>query len=51
MKSFLTYLYNLFLVDSVTRQRRWEEAYLAKSTDLCDLERRQKDLQRKGYLM
>jgi hypothetical protein len=51
MKSFLTYFYNTFCVDTFTRQRRREEEYLSKSTDLCDLERRQKDLQRKGYLI
>jgi hypothetical protein len=51
MKSFLTYLYNTFCVDSYTRQRRWEEEYLAKSIDHVDLERRQRELQRKGYLI
>jgi len=51
MKSFLSYLYTTFCMDGITRQRRWEEAYLAKSTDLVDLERRQKELQRKGYLI
>ena len=51
MKSFLSRLYNTFCLDINTRQRRWEEAYLAKSTDLVDLERRQKELQRKGYLI
>jgi len=51
MKSILTFFVDLFIMDSYTRQRRWEEAYLAKSTDLQDLERRQKELQRKGYLI
>ena len=51
MKSFLTFLHDLFLVDTVTRQRRRAEEYLARSSDLADLERRQRELQRKGYLM
>jgi len=51
MKSFLTHLIDWFTVDSFTRQRRREEKYLAKSVDLVDLERRQKELQRKGYLI
>lgn len=51
MKSFLTFLHDLFLVDSIARERRRTEEYLARSTDLADLERRQRELQRKGYLM
>jgi len=51
MKSILTFFADLFIMDSYARQRRREEEYLAKSTDMCDLERRQKELQRKGYLI
>ena len=51
MKSILTFFADLFIMDSYTRQRRREEAYLAKSTDHADLERRQRELQRKGYLI
>ncbi len=29
-------------------QRQWEENYLAKSVDLFDLERRQRELTKKG---
>lgn len=33
----------------MTREQRYVENYLAKSTDLVDLERREKNLSRKGY--
>lgn len=33
----------------MTRRQREIEAYLSKSVDLVDLERRQRELDRKGY--
>ncbi len=41
----LTKIYNWFLKPRMTDV----EHYLAKSTDLADLERRQKELQRSSY--
>lgn len=34
----------------MTREQREVEAYLADSADRCDLERRERDLVRRGYL-
>lgn len=33
----------------MTRRQRYIEEYLSQSTDMSDLERREKELERKGY--
>lgn len=35
----------------MTRRQRAIDDYLSKSTDLCDLERRQRELDRKGWVL
>jgi hypothetical protein len=35
----------------LTRRQREIEAYLSQSVDRCDFERRENDLQRKGYFL
>ena len=40
----LKYFLGLFSLDSFDYQRRAEYEYLSRSTDLCDLERRQKQI-------
>ena len=40
----LAKLFELFRVDPLDHQRKAEEAWLAKSVDLVDLERRQRQL-------
>jgi hypothetical protein len=40
----ISWFFNLFSINSVDWRRKAEEEYLSKSTDLVDLERRQRRL-------
>lgn len=51
MKRFFDYIHSLVFDDPYAKQREWAEKYLSKSVDLYDLERREKELQRKGLLI
>lgn len=51
MKRFFNYIYSFLFADPYARQREQAEKYLSKSVDLMDLERREKELQRKGLLI
>lgn len=44
MKKILTFLLSIVAIDGEAARRRAIENYLAKSTDLVDLERRQRQL-------
>lgn len=51
MKKFFSYIYSFIFADPYAKQRERAEEYLSKSVDLMDLERREKELQRKGLLI
>lgn len=49
LKSFNAWFFAKSNEPRMTRRQREIEAYLSKSVDRCDLERRERELERKGY--